>query len=111
MRRTLLLLTAVCALMLSCRKQNNLRPEEDSSNFVNITDVIPGVILEIRYHSTYNFVGARIDGYEQPVALLTREAADSLKAVNSDALAGSLRALGGERCRYLHEAVFLPHAG
>lgn len=87
MRRTLLLLTAVCALMLSCRKQNNLRPEEDSSNFVNITDVIPDVILEIRYHSTYNFVGARIDGYEQPVALLTREAADSLKAVNSDALA------------------------
>ena len=56
----------------------------DSSQFVNITDVVPDVILEIRYFSTYNFVGARIDGYEQPVALLTRQAADSLRAVSDD---------------------------
>jgi len=56
----------------------------DSSGFVNITDVVPDVILEIRYYSTYNFVGERIDGYEQPMALLTKEAADSLKAVNDD---------------------------
>lgn len=53
----------------------------DESKFVNITDVVPDVILEIRYFGTYNFVGARIDGYMQPVALLTKEAADSLKAV------------------------------
>ena len=52
---------------------------EDFSQFVNITDVLPDVILEIRYYGTYNFVGTRIDGYEQPVALLTRQAADSLK--------------------------------
>lgn len=56
----------------------------DSSGFVNITDVVPDVILEIRYFSTYNFVGARIDGYEEPVALMTREAADSLRAVSDD---------------------------
>ena len=59
-------------------------PEMDASAFVNITDVVPDVILEIRYFSTYNFVGARIDGYEQPTALLTRQAADSLKAVSDD---------------------------
>lgn len=56
----------------------------DSSQFVNITDVVPDAILEIRYHSTYNFVGARIDGYEEPTALLTRQAADSLRAVSLD---------------------------
>ena len=57
---------------------------DDSSQFVNITDVVPDAILEIRYYSTYNFVGARIDGYEAPVALMTREAADSLRAVSDD---------------------------
>ena len=56
----------------------------DSSQFVNITDVVPDAILEIRYHSTYNFVGARIDGYEEPTALMTRQAADSLRAVSLD---------------------------
>ncbi len=59
-------------------------PEMQSADFVNITDVVPDVILEIRYFGTYNFVGARIDGYLQPTALLTRQAADSLKAVNDD---------------------------
>ena len=57
---------------------------DDASQFVNITDVVPDAILEIRYYSTYNFVGARVDGYEEPVALLTRQAADSLRAVSDD---------------------------
>ena len=55
-----------------------------SGEFVNITDVVPDVILEIRYFGTFNFVGSRIDGYEQPTALLCREAADSLLAVSND---------------------------
>ena len=59
----------------------------DRSDFVEVTEVVPDVILEIRYYSTYNFVGARIDGYERPLALMTRQAADSLKAV-SDELKG-----------------------
>ena len=63
----------------------------DTSAFVNITDVVPDVILEIRYFGTYNFVGARIDGYEQPTALLTRQAADSLKAVSDDLKAQGYR--------------------
>ena len=37
-------------------------PEEDSSQFVTLTDVVPDAILEIRYFGTYNFVGQRIDG-------------------------------------------------
>ena len=54
----------------------------DSSQFVNITDVVPDAILEVRYFSTYNFVGTRVDGYEEPVILMTRQAADSLRAVD-----------------------------
>lgn len=57
---------------------------ENLNVFVNITDVVPDVILEIRYFSTFNFVGSRIDGYNEPTALLTRRAADSLRAVSDD---------------------------
>lgn len=61
-------------------------PAADSSQFVNIMDVVPDAILEIRYYSSYNFVGERIDGYLQPTALLTKRAADSLKAVSDDVI-------------------------
>lgn len=53
----------------------------DSSGFVLLSDYVPGIIQEIRYFSTYNFVGERIDGYEEPISLLTKEAARALKDV------------------------------
>ncbi|MBQ7550915.1 MAG: M15 family metallopeptidase [Bacteroidales bacterium] len=61
------------------------------SGFVTLTDVVPDAILEIRYYSTYNFIGVRVDGYWQPTALLTREAADSLRAVSDELLAQGYR--------------------
>lgn len=54
----------------------------DPSGFVVLSDVVPDIIQEIRYYSTYNFVGERIDGYEQPCALMTIEAAEALKKVS-----------------------------
>ena len=81
--KKLCVLAAVLALF-SCSK--SVAPEADSSDFVNITDVVPDVILEVRYFGTYNFVGDRIDGYLEPTALLTRRAADSLKAVSDEVI-------------------------
>ena len=60
---------------------------DDSSDFVLLSEAVPDVILEIRYYSTYNFVGERIHGYEEPLAMLTKEAAAALKAA-SDELKG-----------------------
>ena len=81
-------LIVVGSLLTGCKSAQNaaqaIDPTMDSSQFANITNVVPDAILEIRYHSTYNFVGARIDGYEEPVALMTRVAADSLRAVSDD---------------------------
>ena len=54
----------------------------DASGFVLLSDAVPDAILEIRYFSTYNFVGDRIDGYEEPVALLTKPAAEALRRVS-----------------------------
>jgi len=68
-------------------KENEEVRENDASGFVLVTDVIPEAILEIRYYSTFNFVGKRVEGYEEPVALITKEAADALKKV-SDKMIG-----------------------
>ena len=62
---------------------------DDSGGFVSVGEAVPEVLLEIRYYSTFNFIGDRIDGYERPVALLTREAAAPLKEA-----AGELAAKG-----------------
>ena len=56
----------------------------DASDFVLLSEAVPDAILEIRYYGTYNFVGDRIDGYEEPVALLTKEAAATLKEVSDE---------------------------
>ena len=85
MMKKLLFALAIVLTMASCSKEETkVSNTEDSSQFVTLTDVVPDAILEIRYFSTYNFVGTRIDGYLEPTALLTRQAADSLKAVSDD---------------------------
>ena len=57
---------------------------KDASGFVVLADFVSHIIQEIRYHSSYNFIGERIDGYEQPCALLTIEAARALKAASNE---------------------------
>ncbi len=64
---------------------------DDAADFVSIGEAIPDVLLEIRYYSTFNFIGDRIDGYERPVALLTREAAAALKEVSSEMVSKGCR--------------------
>ena len=59
--------------------------------FVLLADAVPDILQEIRYYSTYNFVGSRIDGYEQPCAILTAEAAQALRAVSDELLAEGYR--------------------
>ena len=58
----------------------------EPSGFVLLSEAVPDVILEIRYYSTYNFVGERINGYNEPIALLTKEAAAALKEVGDELL-------------------------
>lgn len=89
------LIAALLFISGVCCQADNQQPvpseTEDTSQFVTLTDVVPDAILEIRYFGTYNFVGTRIDGYLEPTALLTREAADSLQAVSRDVMAQGYR--------------------
>ena len=94
MRKHLMSVIVVLASVLcSCQSEQEqvMNPTDDTSQFVTLTDVVPDAILEIRYFGTYNFVGDRIDGYLQPTALLTKCAADSLKAVSDDVIAQGYR--------------------
>ena len=91
---SLIIVLGIVVAIMGCRRSQEVRllevlPTEDKSQFVTITDVVPDAILEIRYYSTYNFVGDRVDGYLEPTALLTKPAADSLRAVSDE-----LKALG-----------------
>lgn len=63
----------------------------DPSDFVLLSDYVPAVIQEIRYFSTYNFIGDRIDGYEEPCALLSKEAARALRTVSNELLVQGYR--------------------
>lgn len=63
----------------------------DPSGFVLLADFVPHIIQEIRYYSTYNFIGERIDGYEEPCAILTREAARMLRSVAAEMIVRGYR--------------------
>ncbi len=69
------------------RKDVSMNP----SGFVLLADFIPQIVQEIRYYSTYNFIGDRIDGYEEPCAILTKEAARALKQVSNEMIVHGYR--------------------
>ena len=73
------------------RADNQNAVTMDPSGFVVLAEYIPAVIQEIRYHSSYNFIGDRIDGYEEPCALITIEAARALKSVSNELMVQGYR--------------------
>ncbi|MBX7435091.1 M15 family metallopeptidase [Mycobacterium sp. Y57] len=47
-------------------------------DFVSLSDVDPTILLDIRYDTAHNFTGEPVDGYEAPMCILTRPAAEAL---------------------------------
>ena len=52
--------------------------------FVEIREVIPDVILDIRYTTNHNFIGVPVDGYNDKKCYITREAAEALLKVQEE---------------------------
>lgn len=73
-------ITAVSGLILMSSAFAQQRPP----SFVDVTTVVPHIVVEMRYLGSNNFVGRPIDGYEKPICYLTREAAAALAAVARD---------------------------
>jgi D-alanyl-D-alanine dipeptidase len=52
--------------------------------FVEIREVIPDIILDLRYITNHNFLGVPVDGYETEKCYITKAAADSLAKVQEE---------------------------
>jgi D-alanyl-D-alanine dipeptidase len=58
----------------------SLRP----ADFVDVASMVEPLAVDLRYFTPGNFIGTRVDGYEGPVCLLTKQAATALAAVARD---------------------------
>ena len=53
-------------------------------SFINVSEVIPDLNIELRYYSIHNFVGDTIDGYKSNTLYLTKASAKQLKLVQDE---------------------------
>lgn len=74
-----LIMLSIALLPAALAEEAPVPAHELPEGFCYAHEVIPDVILDIRYAGTHNFVGDPIDGYEAPFAILTNEAAEALK--------------------------------
>ncbi|MFE3938338.1 M15 family metallopeptidase, partial [Streptomyces goshikiensis] len=54
--------------------------------FVALAEVDPTIGQDVRYAGAHNFTGARVPGYEEPVCLLARPAAEALRRAQPELL-------------------------
>jgi len=54
------------------------------NGFVEIREVIPDIILDLRYLTNHNFLGVTVDGYKSEKCYITQAAADSLLKVQKE---------------------------
>ncbi|GGF86843.1 D-alanyl-D-alanine dipeptidase [Azorhizobium oxalatiphilum] len=52
--------------------------------FLDVPELVPDAIVDLRYAGSNNFVGTRVDGYEANRALLTRPAVEAVARVAAD---------------------------
>jgi D-alanyl-D-alanine dipeptidase len=60
----------------------NEPPSKD--DFVVLKEIMPNLRSDLRYYGSNNFVGRPIEGYNEPVCMLTKEAAEALKKVQDE---------------------------
>src|SRR5215468_10894625 len=87
MPRLWLVIPLVCALCAA------IVPADASPNSAMLVDagaIVPGLVANIRYAGSHNFVGRPINGYRAPRCLLTQPAANALAEVARDLAARGL---------------------
>lgn len=56
------------------------------TDFVSLQEIDPTILQDIRYFTAHNFTGDRIDGYNAPMCILSREAAEGLRRTQQQLL-------------------------
>ncbi|MBP9743503.1 MAG: M15 family metallopeptidase [Burkholderiales bacterium] len=83
------LLLIICSISVEAvaSANNNIKIDKNRpADFVDVKQFIPEIQTDIRYYSKHNFVGRKINGYAQPLCLLTKPAAIALKTAESQLL-------------------------
>ncbi|WP_093801943.1 M15 family metallopeptidase [Streptomyces sp. Wb2n-11] len=76
-----ILAAAAVALLAATAAPSTARADPEPKapgEFVSLRSVDPTIIQEMRYTTAHNFMGVPVDGYRQPVCILTRPAAKAL---------------------------------
>src|SRR5882724_11400848 len=82
--------TAALVLLLLAMAQPARAQAPLPAGFVDAAAAVDGLVVDMRYFGTDNFVGEKIDGYERPRCLLSTRAASALAAVQRDLAARGL---------------------
>ena len=78
---------AVAAALLLCAPQAAAgAPPAAPEEFVVLQDIAASVLADIRYITPHNFTGEPVDGYREPLCILTRPAAEALLRAQQDFL-------------------------
>ncbi|MCF7567022.1 M15 family metallopeptidase [Sabulilitoribacter arenilitoris] len=67
-------------LLLVCHLSFGQLPE----GFVYVKAIIPDLDVELRYNTTNNFIGKRIEGYHSNKLIITKQTAEALKLVQTE---------------------------
>ncbi len=81
---------AAAALLTPASAQDTSYPAPIPVGFVHLTDVARDVHLDIRYHSSTNFMGRPVQGYYAPTCILTTPAASRLRDIQLELRAQGL---------------------
>ena len=85
----IMILILLCSVQISLASQISY----DNSDFIPIYTVVEDAAYDIRYYSSNNFTGNKINGYDAPVALMTKEGAKALSKAANDLRAKGYRLL------------------
>ena len=77
----LLLAGATLALLAPAAPAAGQTPTAPPGAFVDLHDVAPTIVIEMRYRTTHNFLGRRVPGYQENTCILTQQTADALARV------------------------------
>ena len=81
--RVLVFVAVLAGLLAGSPGVVQARSAQAPAGFVSLSDVDPTILHDIRYRGFHNFVGRPVDGYREPLCLLTRPAAEALKRVQA----------------------------
>lgn len=85
--RFFILVFFICTFLVSTQTAFSIGPDSSfdvkikKKSFINLSEIDPTIIIDMRYFGVDNFVGKRIDGYKANICYLTIDAAAALVEV------------------------------